>query len=55
MLRTKSPIEKLLPEPKLKNEPLLIVLSSAPLAQNPLLYEATPINFLPIKFLLSKN
>jgi hypothetical protein len=31
------------------------VLSSAPLAQNPLLCEVTPINFLSIKFLPAKN
>jgi hypothetical protein len=33
------------PEPKLKKDLLLIAIPSAPLAQNPLLYEATPFNF----------
>jgi hypothetical protein len=55
MLRTKSQIEKLPPEPKLNKALQVIVLSAAPLAQNPLLYEATPIDFLAIKFLLAKN
>jgi hypothetical protein len=39
MIRTKSPIEKLLPEPQLNSEPVLIGLPSATLAQNAVLAE----------------
>jgi hypothetical protein len=48
-------IEKLLPEPKPNSEPMLMGIASAPILQNPLLYEATPIDFLAINFLLAKN
>jgi hypothetical protein len=54
-IRTKSYIEKLLPEPKPNSEPMLMFITSAPILQNPMLYEATPINFLAINFLLAKN
>jgi hypothetical protein len=36
-IRTKSYIEKLLPEPKPNSEPMLIGIASAPILQNPLL------------------
>jgi hypothetical protein len=36
-IRTKSYIEKLLPEPKPNNEPLMMGIASAPILQNPLL------------------
>jgi hypothetical protein len=36
-IRTKSYIEKLLPEPKPNSEPLLMGIDSAPILQNPLL------------------
>jgi hypothetical protein len=54
-IRTKSYIEELLPEPKPNSEPLLMGIASAPILQNPMLYEATPIDFLAINFLLAKN
>jgi hypothetical protein len=38
-IRTKSYIEKLLPEPKPNSEPMLMGIASAPILQNPLLYE----------------
>jgi hypothetical protein len=37
-IRTKSYIEKLLPELKPNSEPLLMCIASAPILQNPLLY-----------------
>jgi hypothetical protein len=37
-IRTKSYIEKLLPEPQPNSEPLLMGIASAPILQNPLLY-----------------
>jgi hypothetical protein len=36
-IRTKSYIEKLLPEPKHNSEPMLMGIASAPILQNPLL------------------
>jgi hypothetical protein len=36
-IKTKSQIEKLLPEPKPNSEPLLMGIASAPILQNPLL------------------
>jgi hypothetical protein len=36
-IRTKSYIEKLLPEPKPNSEPMLMCIASAPILQNPLL------------------
>jgi hypothetical protein len=54
-IRTKSYIEKLLPEPMPNSEPMPIDIAAAPILQNPMLYEATPIDFLPINFLLAKN
>jgi hypothetical protein len=42
-IRTKSYIEKLLPEPKPNSEPMLMGIASAPILQNPLL----PAGFLP--------
>jgi hypothetical protein len=36
-IRTKSQIEKLLPEPKPNSEPLLMGIAAAPILQNPLL------------------
>jgi hypothetical protein len=36
-IRTKSYIEKLLPEPKPNSEPMLMGIASAPILQNPLL------------------
>jgi hypothetical protein len=36
-IRTKSYIEKLLPEPQPNSEPLLMGIASAPILQNPLL------------------
>jgi hypothetical protein len=36
-IRTKSYIEKLLPEPQPNSEPLLMGITSAPILQNPLL------------------
>jgi hypothetical protein len=36
-IRTKSYIEKLLPELKLNSEPMLMGIASAPILQNPLL------------------
>jgi hypothetical protein len=38
-IRTKSYIEKLLPEPQPNSEPLLMGIASAPILQNPLLAE----------------
>jgi hypothetical protein len=37
MIRTKSYIEKLLPEPKPNREPMLMGIASAAILQNPLL------------------
>jgi hypothetical protein len=36
-IRTKSYIEKLLPEPQLNSEPMLMCIASGPILQNPLL------------------
>jgi hypothetical protein len=47
-IRTKSYIEKLLPEPKPNSEPLLMGIASAPILQNPLLQAvptSTPIYY----------
>ena len=43
--KNQMPNKDFLPEQKPNSEPLLIVLPPATLAQNALLYEATPINF----------
>jgi hypothetical protein len=39
-IRTKSYIEKLLPELKPNSEPMLMGIAAAPILQNPLLYDA---------------
>jgi hypothetical protein len=39
-IRTKSYIEKLLPEPQPNSEPMLMCIASAPILQNPLLQAA---------------
>jgi hypothetical protein len=49
-IRTKSYIEKLLPEPKPNSEPMLMGIASAPILQNPML----PAVFLRVgQFILS--
>jgi hypothetical protein len=53
-IRTKSPIEKLQPELKPNSEPMFIVIASAQILPNPLLYEATPIDFWQSIFCLQK-
>jgi hypothetical protein len=45
-IRTKSYIEKLLPEPQPNSEPLLMGIAAAPILQNPLLYEYPVVNSL---------
>jgi hypothetical protein len=42
-IRTKSYIEKLLPEPQPNSEPLLMCIASAPILQNPMLYACASI------------
>jgi hypothetical protein len=42
-IRTKSYIEKLLPEPQPNSESLLMGIASAPILQNPMLYAVSSI------------
>jgi hypothetical protein len=44
-IRTKSYIEKLLPEPKPNSEPMLMGIASAPILQNPMLQAALYVCF----------
>jgi hypothetical protein len=41
-IRTKSYIEKLLPEPKPNSEQMLMCIASAPILQNPMLVAGLP-------------
>jgi hypothetical protein len=47
-IRTKSYIEKLLPELKPNSEPMLMGIASAPILQNPLLVDGQIIKFFEI-------
>jgi hypothetical protein len=44
-IRTKSYIEKLLPEPQPNSEPMPISIASAPILQNPMLVAVLIFNF----------
>jgi hypothetical protein len=47
-IRTKSYIEKLLPEPQPNSEPMLMGIASAPILQNPLLNKTLRVNYLSV-------